>query len=107
MERPETAPGHSIGADLLTQASDATTGRAEGLPPSLEQLRQIVEFELGLFTAQSHDSGGGSLSTSGALGGPEPLTTEPFCIGINDPLNLLPSMPGACETSSGDLVPAC
>jgi cytochrome c peroxidase len=101
----ETVKGQAIRSDLLTQASDATTTHAQGVPPSPARLEQIVDFELGLFTAQTHDNGAGSLSAHGASGGPRPLSTEPFCIGINDPLNLLPVMPGACTTSSGGLDP--
>src|SRR6185295_13409621 len=51
----ETVKGQAIADDLVTQARDATTGHAEGLPPSSAQLRQIVDFEMGLFTAQSVD----------------------------------------------------
>jgi cytochrome c peroxidase len=102
----ETVKGQAIGADLLTQALDATTGHAQGAPPSSAQLQEIVNFELGLFTAQSRDHGAGSLTAQGATGGPKALSNQPFCIGINDPLNLLPSMPGACATSSGGLNPA-
>ncbi len=101
----ETVKGQAIRSDLLTQASDATTGHAQGAAPSPGQLQQIVDFELGLFTAQTHDNGAGSLRAQDATGGPRPLSTEPFCIGINDPLNMLPVMPGACETSSGGLDP--
>ena len=35
----------------------------------------------------------------------EPASAQPFCIGINDPLDLLPVMPGACATSWGGLDP--
>jgi cytochrome c peroxidase len=101
----ETVKGQAIRSNLLTQASDATTTHAQGVPPSPAQLEQIVAFELGLFTAQTHDNGAGSLRAHDATGGPRPLSTEPFCIGINDPLNILPDMPGACETSSGGLDP--
>ncbi len=101
----ETVKGQAIRSNLLTQASDATTTHAQGVPPSPAQLEQIVAFELGLFTAQTHDNGAGSLRAHDATGGPRPLSTEPFCIGINDPLNILPVMPGACETSSGGLDP--
>jgi cytochrome c peroxidase len=101
----ETVKGQAIRSDLLTQASSATTSHAQGVPPSPAQREQIVDFELGLFTAQTHDTRAGSLSALGGSGGPRPLSTEPFCIGINDPLNLLPVIPGACETSSGGLDP--
>ncbi len=101
----ESVTGHSIQADLLTQARDATTGHAEGAAPQPFQLQQIVDFEMGLFTAQVLDNLAGRLHGAGASGGPRTLTTQPFCIGINDPLNMLPSMPGACPTASGGLDP--
>ena len=97
----DTAPGQAIRADLMTQARNATTGHAEGAPPSAAELRAIVDFELGLVTAQTHDSSAGSLSVRGARGGPRMLARQPFCIGINDPLGMLPSVPGACATSGG------
>jgi cytochrome c peroxidase len=101
----ETVKGQSIRADLVTQAVNATIGHAQGHALSPEQSDQIVDFELGLFTAQTHDRRAGSLRAHGAEGGPVPLSRQPFCIGINDPLNLLPVMPGACPTSSGGLNP--
>jgi len=101
----ETVKGQAISADLETQANDATTGHAQGAPISLTQAKEIVKFELGLFTAQTHDRDAGSLRADGALGGPMALSKQPFCIGINDPLDLLPVMPGACATSSGGLNP--
>ena len=57
----ETVSGQAIRADLVTQAIDATTGHAQGAPLSPAQAEAIVEFELGLFTAQTHDRGAGSL----------------------------------------------
>jgi hypothetical protein len=101
----ETVKGQAINDDLATQANDATTGHAQGAPLSLTQARGIVTFETGLFTAQTFDRRAGSLQGRGALGGPVALSTQPFCIGINDPLNILPIMPGACATSSGGLNP--
>jgi hypothetical protein len=92
----ETISGHAIAADLVTQATSATTGHAEGVAPSPAQLQDIVDFQMSLFTAQSEAKGVGSLTTQGATGGPLSLSVQPFCIGINDPLNMLPEMPGAC-----------
>jgi cytochrome c peroxidase len=92
----QTLTGKSIYDDLVVQAGDAITGHAEGAPPSNQQLRAIVDFELGLFTAQARDERAGRLSDSNARGGPRPLIRQPFCIGINDPLGLLPAVPGAC-----------
>ena len=101
----ETVTGQAIAGDLITQAMDATTGHAQGAAPSPVQLKAIVDFELQLFTAQTHDQRAGSLSAQEAHGGARILSTQPFCIGVNDPLNILPVMPGACGTSSGGLNP--
>jgi hypothetical protein len=97
----ETVPGQAVDLDLMTQARDATTGHAEGAPPSDALLREIVDFESGLYTAQTLDWNAGSLRDHGALGGPRALSRQSFCIGINDPLGILPSVPGACETPTG------
>jgi hypothetical protein len=51
----ETVAGQSIRADLLTQASDATTGHAQGAPPAAAQLEQIDSSSL--FTAQTNSHG--------------------------------------------------
>jgi hypothetical protein len=102
---------------LEHQAIDATLGHAQGnLPgPSSAQLAQIVDFETGLFTAQSYDDHARSLhapptqsklvvpipgtnplqcaedsmaQTGGALALAE--LSPDFFIGINDPLGLNP-----------------
>jgi len=54
-----------------------------------------------LFSTQVVDRSAGSLADGTARSGPGPLAREPFCIGINDPLDMLPLMPGACAASSG------
>lgn len=95
-----TVPGHAVRDDLVAQAADATVRHAEGTAPSPEQLRDIVDFELGLVTAQARDQAAGSLSAAGARGGPAALAVQPFCIGINDPLGMHPAMPGACLAAS-------
>lgn len=96
-----TIAGHAIRDGLLAQAREATIQHAEGVPPSPAQLKAIVEFELGLFTAQVRDRRAGSLGERTARGGPRPLAHEPFCVGINDPLGMLPVMPGACRVATG------
>src|SRR5262245_20739288 len=101
----ETVPGQAIELDLMTQARDATTGHAQGAPPSDALLREIVDFERDLNTAQTADWWAGSLRDDGAHGGPRRLSRQSFCIGINDPLGMLPSMPGACATASPGLDP--
>lgn len=71
--------------DLGHQANDATLGHAQAAQNLTDQQKQeIVSFELGLVTAQSQDRGAGSLSSQGAMGGPEALSGFPFYIGIND-----------------------
>ncbi len=99
----ETAPGQSMRANLMSQAFDATTDHAQGAPPMPSQVKAIVDFELSLFTAQTRTHEAGSLHAHGARGGPEALSTQPFCVGVNDPLGILPSMPGACRTASSGL----
>jgi cytochrome c peroxidase len=94
----EMVPGQGIRDILATQALHATTGHADGPHLSDAQMRAIVDFELGLFTAQTHDRGAGSLAVHGAFGGPRAVAREPFCIGINDPLGMLPPVPDACAT---------
>jgi hypothetical protein len=101
----ETVKGQAMAADLATQAVDATTGHAQGAVPSADVVQQIVEFETRLFTAQTHDYAAGRLAGHGVSGGPRSLSTQPFCIGINDPLGILPVMPGACASASNGLDP--
>jgi hypothetical protein len=58
--------------DLAHQSVDATTGHAEGdgtRPTGAEQ-KQIVDFEMSLFTAQAIGRGVGRLDTQGAKGWP-------------------------------------
>jgi hypothetical protein len=62
----QTFSGNLI-TDLTHQAVDATIIHAEAAQaPTSTQLLQIVNFELGLFTAQSSDSQAGSLSIARA-----------------------------------------
>ena len=84
--------------DLAHQAVDATTGHAQGNPPTAEQVQQIVDFETKLFTAQVRDREAGDLDDDGAKGGPEDLSSQSFFIGINDPLGSNPT--GAAFTSN-------
>lgn len=99
----ETVKGHAITADLATQSNDATTGHAQGAALTPQQRQAIVDFEMGLFTAQIVDRRAGNLRVDGATGGPRVLSQQPFCIGVNDPLGILPVMPGACATASTGL----
>ena len=78
-------------SDLKHQSVDATTGHAQATtPPTPEQQQQIVAFEMALSTGQALDFVAGPLNGGGAGGGPVALVTQPFFIGINDPLGLNP-----------------
>jgi hypothetical protein len=101
----ESAAGRAIREDLMQQARAAVVGHAQGAPPAEAQLTAIVNFELGLFVAQALDRSAGSLSVQDARGGVRALSVQPFCIGINDPLGMLTSMPGACAAPSPGLDP--
>ncbi len=82
----ESPKGRSLHDNLISQATDATTGHAQGLPPNTEQLEDIVAFEMQFSTAQAFDMNAGNLTARGAQGGPEALSKQPFFVGINDPL---------------------
>ena len=84
--------------DLAHQAVDATTGHAQGQPPTPEQVQQIVDFETKIFSAQTRDRHAGDLHDDGGKGGPLHLSRQNFFIGINDPLGLNPT--GAAFTSN-------
>jgi cytochrome c peroxidase len=71
-------------ADLAHQAMDATTGHAQGEPPTLAQIQDIVTFETALRTAQAIDNRAGFLHSGRATGGPQALASQEFFIGIND-----------------------
>jgi cytochrome c peroxidase len=80
-----------INLDLAQQAKDATTGHAQGQPPTSEEIQEIIDFETHIFTAQIRDSEAGDLDEDGAKGGPKHLSKLEFFIGINDPLGMNPT----------------
>jgi len=83
--RISTVPA-PIEEDLARQANAATRGHAEALRDLTDAERKaIVDFEIGLFTAQSRDISAGSLDARGAEGGAVSLSKQPFVIGVNDP----------------------
>jgi len=83
----ENAKGQTILQDLAQQSKDATTGHAQAVtPPTDEQAAAIVAFETALFTAQDRDDRAGRLNQLGAIGGPDSIPSQPFFLGINDPL---------------------
>ncbi len=74
-------------ADLAHQALDATTGHAQATtPPTDAQLTGIVNFELGLYSAQSFSTNARSLAVDGAQGGVAALSQQAYHPGINDTL---------------------
>ena len=88
----ESPAGMSMRDGLLQQANDATRGHAEAsIDLSPEDRERIVEFEMGLHTAQGSDLLARGLGAAHAQGGPLHLSRQPFFIGINDPLGLNPS----------------
>jgi cytochrome c peroxidase len=83
----------NLSADLMQQASDAVTTHAQApTAPSADVLADIVNFELGLFSAQAVDNNAGGLHSHGAQGGPAFLSgLQPkYYPGINDALGADP-----------------
>jgi cytochrome c peroxidase len=96
-------PG-SLEADLEHQTVDATIihAQGDGTRPTADEQRQIVNFEMKLFTAQIEDRLAGSLHRDGARGGPRYLSTLPFFVSINSSVHfLLPTF----EQPGGQMTP--
>ena len=74
----------NLNYDLIDQANTAVVGHAQGQAPTAAQLSAIVQFEMGLSTAQIHDRQAGSLHKHGAAGGPLDLAAQPYHPGMND-----------------------
>jgi len=93
-------------SDLAHQSVDATTGHAlgDGTRPTPAEQQQIVNFEMALSTAQIIDNLAGRLDLRGATGGPVPLTTQPFFIGINSSVRFLLPPPSFDFEAPGGLV---
>jgi cytochrome c peroxidase len=97
-ESPATSPLNSektialnLNADLTQQAKDAVATHAQGTAvPTDDQLKDIINFEMGLATAQVYDQFAGSLDARGALGGARNLIGEEYYPGINDVLGADP-----------------
>ena len=76
--------------NLDSQAIDATMIHAQSTAPLDDaELKQIVGFESGIFTAQAKASGL-DLSSNSAMGGPVALSMQRFFVGINDPFDANP-----------------
>ena len=77
---------NNLNFDLSDQATSAVLTHAQGVAPTTAQLNEIVQFELGLSTAQILDDDAGSLHAPGATGGPEALYEQSYYPGANDAL---------------------
>ncbi len=89
---PSTFPTN-LNNDLSQQAIDATMGHAQAAsPPTIQQVKDIVSFEMGMYTAQVYDRSAGYLHGRGALGGALNLIAERggYYPGINDVLGADP-----------------
>jgi len=81
----------NLQTDLLQQSIDATLTHAQASEaPTLEQQTAIVNFELGLNSAQALDFRAGWLNFAGALGGPANLSNQAYYPGTNDSLGADP-----------------
>ena len=78
----------NLNTDLTQQAIDATLNHAQAnQPPTEEQLKQIVAFEMALNSAQLTDFYAGKLyGQHGSEGGPQYLPNQQYYPGINDSL---------------------
>jgi hypothetical protein len=81
----------SLQQDLAHQVMDATIlhAQGDGSRPTPAEQQDIVNFEMGLSTAQSYVNGVGMLNGDGAKGGPEPLAKQPFFISVNSSVHFL------------------
>jgi cytochrome c peroxidase len=78
--------------DLMHQALDATNIHAQAaVPLTTQQQSDIVNFELGLFSAQFADYQAGLLNQYGAQGGAVNLSATDYYPGINDSLGADPT----------------
>ena len=86
-----TTFGANLQADLTHQAQTAIAVHFQAVQiPTAEQLADIVDFELGLYTGQVWDRSAGFLHAGGAKGGPLNLAHEGYYPGINDVLGADP-----------------
>jgi cytochrome c peroxidase len=77
--------------DLSHQSVDATNGHAQGSGshPTVAEQQQIVDFEMGLTTAQASGRDTGRLDAQDARGGALVLLNQPFFISINSSISTL------------------
>jgi cytochrome c peroxidase len=93
LNNPQTFQAN-LTADLMHQSIDATLTHAQAAAaPTLDQQTAIVNFELGLYSAQSFDFQAGVLNADGAQGGPLTLSQQNYYPAINDSLGTDPAGP--------------
>ena len=91
LNNPQTFQANLV-TDLMHQSVSATTGHAQAVaPPTIAQQTDIVNFELGLFSAQLADYQAGLLNQYGAMGGAPGLSAQNYYPGINDTLGADPT----------------
>src|SRR6185312_15682563 len=84
----ETTFAANLFADLAQQATDATLGHEQAtVAPTPQQVTSMVNFELGLSSAQALSFSVGPLDAAGALGGARSLAGQAYYPGINDVLS--------------------
>lgn len=70
--------GTSLRDGLIRQARSNVTGAQQGAPASDEVILDIVDYEMGIGHSQSNAIGAGSLTASGADGGPQNAIEQPL-----------------------------
>jgi cytochrome c peroxidase len=92
-----------VHAGLVNQATGNITGAQQGAPPAPETVEAIADYEEGLAFAQQSLFGVGLLTSCGASGGPENLSSE---TPVNARFDLFDAWiglaPGSCTTRSAD-----
>lgn len=92
----ESFSGNTLEQNLAHQVIDATLGHAAAVDaPSDDLVKDIVDFEMSLTTAQAIRKQAGALDSNGGRGGPLNLSSQPFFVGINDPLGTSAFNPSA------------
>lgn len=94
----------ALQSDLAHQSVDATVDHAQGdgTRPTPAEQQEIVNFEMGLSTAQILGYNTGFLNAHGAQGGPLGFMNEPYFISMNSSVNFL--VP-ALEQPGGQVTP--
>ena len=87
-------PSNTLLRALASQAGDAVLGHSQASSPlDPSRVAGIVEFEMGIFSAQATNVTAGPLDGAAGLGGPLALAQQTFYPGINDPNGADPTTP--------------